>query len=295
MANRTSRTAEFQAAFRAVETVRRPARSRLFEDPFALAFLTPETRRYVVGASLPLIGGLVRSIVERRSAGAMSSGIARTRLIDDWLREALGKGVRQVLLLGAGYDSRAGRLPELAACRIVELDLPATQAAKQAGLLRLLPTLPDNVLYLPADLTQEGLDEAWGRADLLPDEPVFVLWEGVAHYLGDAAVDATLRTLSRLCPDGSLLAFTYLHRGLLDGTRAFERAHIPLRRVALGNEPWIWGMDPARMPSYLDERGFHLLADLGADDYRRKYWGEEARRYRGFGFYHTALALVKRP
>ncbi|RJQ09901.1 MAG: SAM-dependent methyltransferase [Dehalococcoidia bacterium] len=311
-----SRTAEYAAAFRALETVRRPAKARLFEDPFAAAFLGPEILRYVRLAAMPILGGLVRSHVEWKSAGAMSSGIARTRLIDDWLREALHEGLRRVVLLGAGYDCRAQRLPELADRRVVEIDHPATQAAKKERLQAILGALPGNVTYLPADLTKQNLEDVWnhdgaqlnsashvsnGWSTVQPcsiagpsgDEPVFVLWEGVTHYLGEAAVDATLRALSRLCPPGSRLAFTYLHRGLLDGSLSFKRAQVARDRVAQGGEPWIWGMDPARLPEYLAERGFQLRKDLGADEYRALYWDAAARRLQGFGFYHVAMAGVK--
>jgi len=285
-----SHTAEFQAGFRAIEAVRRPANLRLFNDPFSIAFLSAEPLCYVKLASIPFFGDFVRSIVEWRSAGAMSSGIARTRLIDDWLLDALKRGVSQIVLLGAGYDCRAYRLSELSGCHIVEIDHPATQAAKKEHLQDLLGSLPPNVTYISADLTEERLEEVFGRNGLKCDTPLFILWEGVAHYLEESAVDATIRSLSSICVTGSILAFTYLHCGLLDGSLTFERAHVAQASVARGSEPWIWGIDPARLPDYLAERGFKLRQDIGAEDYRKMYWRDEARRYRGFGFYHAALA-----
>jgi methyltransferase (TIGR00027 family) len=285
-----SATARYQAAFRALESVRRPAGRRLFQDPFAAGFLNPELKRYVRLAALPLIGERVRAIAEWRSGGAMSSGIARTRLIDDHLREAVLAGVGQVLLLGAGYDCRAQRMPELSPLRVVEMDLSSTQAAKKLILARMAGGLPGNVAYLQADLMKDELAGAWSLSGLDGAAPVFVIWEGVAHYLGGAAVDRTLRALAALLAPGSLLAFTYIHAGLLDGTVRFARAEVPKRRVLDAGEPWIWGMDPARMPGYLRERGFELLQDLGADEYRFRFWGSAACRLKGFAFYRVALA-----
>ncbi len=287
-----SRTAEYAAAFRALEMVRQPVGKRLFEDRFAVAFLGPEIGRYVRLASLPVLSGLVRSYIEWKSAGAMSSGIVRTRLIDDWLHDSVRGGVRQVVLLGAGYDCRAARLPELLECRVVEIDHPATQSFKMERLKAFPGTRPDNVTYLAADLTVQNLTDVWNTAGLTQDAPVFVIWEGVTHYLGEAAVDAVLCALAKLCVPGSLLAFTYLHRGLLDGSMAFPRAQVAREHVAKSGEPWIWGMDPARLPADLSERGFQLQKDLGAEEYRRMYWGNAARRLQGFGFYHVALARV---
>jgi len=290
---KASRTAEYAAGFRAIESVRRPAASRLFEDPFAVHFIAPDLQRIVRWAAIPVLGGLVRWYVDRLSPGAMTSGIARTRLIDDLLGTAVHEGFRRVMILGAGYDARAHRMPELACCRVVEVDHPATLASKQERLRGLLPGQPGHVAYVGADLTGRDLRDVWKEAGLGSDERTFILWEGVTHYLGEAAVDAVLRALSEMAAPGSRLLFTYLHGGLLDGSVTFEMAHIPMKRVASEGEPWIWGMRPDRLPDYLARRGFGLLSDVGADEYRVRYWGERGRRMRGFAFYRVALTVVR--
>jgi methyltransferase (TIGR00027 family) len=288
-----STTAKFQATFRALESVRWPAGRRLFTDRFSVELIDPEFRGYVKWAALPLVGELVRYYATLKSYGAITSGIARTRLIDDHIKEAVRSGVSQVVLLGAGYDYRALRMPELHDLHVVEMDHPATQVLKKKNVARLTGTLPENINYLETDLTREELSAAWGRSGLDGGKPAIVIWEGVAHYLGEAAVDRTIRTLSTVLAPGSLLAFTYIHSGLLDGSIHFKWAERAMKRVAGEDEPWIWGMDPARMPAYLAERGFELKEDLGADDYRARYWGPEGRRMNGFGFYRVALAKVK--
>jgi len=285
-----SRTAQYAAAFRALETVRRPKRARLFEDRFAAHFLAPPLRRVLWWAGLPLAGALVRGIVDRRWPGAMTSGIARTRLIDDLLLDAVREGIGQVVILGAGFDCRACRLPELAVCRIVEVDHPATQALKRKGLARILGATPDHVAFAAVDLRERDLHEVLETEKLDRDRHAFVLWEGVTHYLGETAVDATLRALAVVLAPGSRLLFTYLHGGLLDGSVEFDGAHVSKERVSGDGEPWIWGMDPARMPEYLAERGFRLLEDDGATEYRARYWGDRGRAMRGFAFYRVALA-----
>lgn len=289
-----STTAKFQATFRALESVRWPAGRRLFTDPFAVELIDPAFRGWVWWAALPLVGELVRWYAVWKSYGAITSGIARTRLIDDHLREAMRAGVGQILLLGAGYDYRALRMPELRGLRVVEMDHPATQAPKKRNVVRMTGALPGHVEYLETDLTREELADAWHRSGLDSGRSTFVIWEGVAHYLGEAAVDRTIRTLASLLAPGSRLSFTYVHRGLLDGTLRFQWAEKAMRRVASEDEPWIWGMDPAQMPAYLAERGFALVEDLGADEYRAKYWGPGARSLKGFGFYRVALASVGR-
>ena len=136
---RPSRTAEQNAAFRAAES-RRPPGVRQLNDPYAALLLPTGLRILVWASSVPIVGGGLYWFVETRWPGARSSIIARTRLIDDWLSDAMGAGVEQVVLLGAGFDSRAWRLAALADARVFEVGHPATSAAKRSRLGVSVPT-----------------------------------------------------------------------------------------------------------------------------------------------------------
>jgi hypothetical protein len=74
---------------------------------------------------------------------------------------------------------------------------------------------------------------------------------------------------------------------------SFEGAAAILRAVRRSGEPWTFGMHPDTVAHYLEQRGLHLLADLGADEYRCKVIGPTARQVRGYGFYHAALAEIR--
>jgi methyltransferase (TIGR00027 family) len=110
-------TAEVMALFRALESAR-PAADRLFEDPFAPLFLRPSLRSVLRLSQRPAARRLILRFLDSRWPGARSSGVARTRLIDDWLRAALADGAAQVVILGAGFDCRAYRLPEVRRARV---------------------------------------------------------------------------------------------------------------------------------------------------------------------------------
>jgi methyltransferase (TIGR00027 family) len=287
---RASRTAEFMALFRALESCRRPRGERLFEDPLAVAFLRPPLRLAVLLAQVPLLGRIVPWFIDSRWPGARSSGVARTRLIDDLLVAALGEGVDQVVLLGAGFDCRAHRLPGIERTRVFEIDRPATLRAKQARLRRRLPRLPDHVVFVEADLEDQDLESALRVAGFSPIARSFFVWEGVTNYLTADAVDATLRRVAAVATPGSRLLFTYVHGGLLDGSITFpggRRLSRTLRRIG---EPWTFGLDPAEVSGFLAQRGFRLLEDWGAADYRARYLGRGADRLRGYEFYRAALA-----
>src|SRR5215472_5637038 len=120
-----SRTAEFMALFRALESTS-PAEQRLFTDAFAQRFLRPSLRLLVWVARLRPLGVLAKLLLDWRWPGARTSGIARTRFIDDALLSALHEGFEQVVILGAGFDARAYRLPDMEKIRVFEVDHPDT-------------------------------------------------------------------------------------------------------------------------------------------------------------------------
>jgi len=102
----SSRTAEYVAFFRACESVQ-PKSKRLFFDPFAKHFIRRSLRAAVWFSRIPLLGALVPWYADRRLPGARTSAIARTRWIDDATCQALHENIRQIVILGAGFDCRA--------------------------------------------------------------------------------------------------------------------------------------------------------------------------------------------
>ena len=277
---RTSRTAEAMALFRALETARPPG-VRLFADPLAAGFLPPGLRLLARAAALPGLGALLRRYLERRFPGALSSGVARTRLIDDWASAHIASGARQIVLLGAGFDARAWRLAAFAGLPVFEVDHPATAAEKRRRL-----AAAGRVVSVTLDFDRETLPEALARAGFDPQQPTLAIWEGVTNYLSADAVAAIIDWAGRLAA-GSAVIFTYVDRSVLSDPGRFFGAARVLREVAATGEPWIFGFDPARLPRYLDERGLRLLEDLGADQYRARCFGAAAATMRGYQFYRA--------
>jgi methyltransferase (TIGR00027 family) len=108
-------------------------------------------------AVIPGGARFIRSYIDRWCPGVRSSVVARTRLIDDLITTALESDIAQLVILGAGFDSRAYRMSRLAAIDLFEVDHPDTQAAKHTALNRLLPSPPKHVRFVPIDFTQNDL------------------------------------------------------------------------------------------------------------------------------------------
>jgi methyltransferase (TIGR00027 family) len=287
-ADNSSETAEYMALFRALES-KRSSRMRLFSDPLATDFLRPSLKRAALLARFP--GGLtlVEKIADRRIPGARTSAIARTRLIDDLLAEGVGNDLCQIVILGAGFDCRAYRLPSLSSRDVYEVDHPLTLDRKRSQLKKRFGKLPSNLHYVPIDFNRESLGSTLQQAGLKDSAKTVFLWEGVTNYLTAEAVASVLRYVAAF-PSGSRLIFTYVHSGALDGTVNFYGAERLLADVAELHEPWTFGMDPDEVSRYLQERGLRLMVDMGASEYRKRYFGSASEDMRGYEFYHVAMA-----
>lgn len=288
MTGRGSQTAEVMALFRALETLE-SSRDPLFADPYAERFLRPAGRLLLLLARLKPIHRHIVRVIDRKWPGARTSAVARTRLVDDLLRDALNNGVHQVLILGAGFDARAYRIPGIATAHVFEVDHPLTQALK-IRLIGRANVQSGAVTHAPIDFTSQTVDDVLRGSDFDINVRSFVLWEGVTNYLTEAAVNTTLRAIAASMPAESELFFTYVHHGILDGSLQCDGAAEILERVRQAGEPWTCGFDPSEMPAYLLARGFTLVEDLSADEYRARYFGDAARAMKGYSFYRAVVA-----
>jgi methyltransferase (TIGR00027 family) len=288
MKNQSSLTAEYMALFRALESSR-PTDARLFNDPYAGLFL----HGWRKGAcSLAKIGPgrkLIENLLDRNAPGARAAGIARTQWIDKEAAQAL-RVVPQLVQLGAGFDSRAFRLPEAEHVTTFELDFPDTSRAKQAALRQAFGGLPSRVRFVEIDFNRQSLTDALAHAGFVPALPACFIWEGVTNYLTAEAVDGALRQIAQAAP-GSIVLFTYIHRDVLDRPARFFGAAKTVARLQSYAEPWTFGLHPEELGDYLASRGLQLVEDLSAAEVWQRA-GRPAADTCGYEFYRLASARV---
>ncbi len=283
-AGQPSRTADQNALFRALES-RRPARVRIADDPLAVRFLSPEFRLLAEAARLPPARRLLEMVIDHRWPCARLGVVTRTRLIDQVVLRELGE-VRQVLILGAGFDTRAWRLPGMDRVRVFELDHPATQAAKQRALRHSGRPAAD-VTFVPIVFGADDPARALAASGFAAGARTLVLWEGVTNYLDRQAVDATFGLLASMLGPGSLVLFTYVNAAILDGSAVFAGAQTTMRAVRRVGEPFTFGFVPSQLPAYLAARGFELLADERVSDAARRFY-PAGRCPAAPAYYHVA-------
>ena len=270
-----------------------PEKQRLFDDPYALSLLPAGWQILLRLAYLPGLRQVLLSLRERRMPGSLGAILCRTRYIDDVLKRSLAAGLEQVAILGAGFDSRAYRIDGMDQVHVFEIDLPGSIAMKQKRLGKVLGRLPKFVTYIGLDFDHQSLGAALREAGFRPDRTTLFIWEGVTQYLTAEAVDDTLRTVASSAAQGSAIVFTYVRRGLIDGSERPEWFQ-PLLSIAsrLGS-PMVFGLKPDDLEPYLVERGFELCEDVGAADYQRRYLQPLGRQLNVFDGERAAYAAVQ--
>jgi methyltransferase (TIGR00027 family) len=198
--------------------------------------------------------------------------ILRARYAEDVLAEAVARGVRQYVIVGAGMDSFALRRPTFAAeLEIFEIDHPATQEFKMRRLANCGIAPPPGLRFVPADLTEIPLDAALAGSSFRADRQAVFAWLGVTPYLTRSANLGTLRAIASCAAPGSELVFTYLDErifetgpesGAMQGARA---------ALASAGEPWVSGFHPDRLGDDLRSTGFELVANLGPEELHVRY------------------------
>ena len=202
---------------------------------------------------------------------------ARTTFFDAALERHLGR-IEQFVILGAGWDTRAYRLPPGARVGVFEIDAPKTQALKRATLARAgLDT--DRVTFVATDFLKEDWFEKLVQAGFAPDRPCFFLWEGVTMYLDRPSVERTLRTIAGTAP-GSVVAFDYFSTQLIEGRTPGMRYVTAVIKAT--SEPFRFGIEstpPAR------ERVAAFLAGCGLTlEDQRNFGSESEHRHAQAGF-----------
>lgn len=241
---------------------------------------------------LPVIHNRVGKFIQQKIPGAYTSGLARTKYIDDLLERAIHQGAQQAIILGAGFDTRALRLDVLKNIPVTEIDHPDMAALKMHTLQKTDGKLPANVRYLQIDFNNQSLENLLQDNQTDYSIPAVIIWEGVTNYLSKNAVDATFAVLKNFCA-GSSVIFTYVNNKVLGQPSSFHGAEKLLNDLKAIEESWTFGFDPADLPAYLLQYGYHLLEDKGAAGYRQMYTPERAAFNSGYEFYRVAVAQKK--
>lgn len=263
---RPSRTALGAARHRAAHQVLE--RGRIFADPLALRILGADADEAVRAAERQPSRRLLRLFIAVRS-----------RFAEDAFAAASARGVRQLVILGAGLDTYAYRLEPVDGLRVFEVDHPATQAWKRERLAEAAIAIPASLSFVPVDFERESLAERLVAGGLDPARPAFFIWLGVVPYLSEAAVSGTLTFIAGMS-GGAHVVFDYANPPAARVREAeYTAAHADLAaRVAAAGEAFQSYFDTAALHARLRSLGFREIEDLGPTLIGERYFGKRAAR-----------------
>jgi methyltransferase (TIGR00027 family) len=254
-----SDTARGAAAYRAIHQTLEGG--TIFSDPFAAKILDDETRaRLEETAADPALRPMRLFIA------------ARSRFSEDTLAACVARGVRQIVVLGAGLDTFSLRNPHAAqGVRVFEVDYPATQDWKRERLKQAGLGVPSSLTFAPIDFERQSLADGLNAAGFQADRPAFFQWLGVVPYLTADAISATLDFIAGV--PQSEVVFDYAEPFENYPAERRENVMEVAARAASRGEPWLSQFDPVELSKMLRNKGFGIVEDLGLAEITDRFYG----------------------
>jgi len=300
-ASRTSLGAAFMRGYHALYD-----NSKIFDDPLAYSLLTKEERSLIARRLIEMLQSVdpsgaatcpdETSALERvlQLLASAATVLSRARYAEEALAKAVGQGVRQYVILGAGMDTFAFRCRDmLERLQVFEIDHPATQAFKRDRIAGLGWEIPARLHLVSVDFTKEDLDKILKRPPYDPLALTFFSWLGVTYYLSRDTVFDTLNAVARISPRGSMVVFDYLDPNVYSTGKAAERVKAVMDSLQSLGEPLKTGFDPSTLDCDLARIGLALQENLTPSDIQQRYFEGRTDGYRASQHIHFALAAVK--
>jgi methyltransferase (TIGR00027 family) len=271
---------------RALEA-QKPENERICYDPYAQT-LIPKS---ILNSLFKLI--IDSSLYDRMAPGAKAFIVGRERYIDDFLKASLAEGLDQVVILGAGFDTRAYRIAGIEKTRVFEIDHPATQEVKLERLKKVIDPLPDYITFIPVDFNTQRLGERLLESGYNEQSKTLFIWQGVTYFLTTEGVDTTLAFIANHSGPGSAVIFDYFYNETLHDT---HRADVKAmqRTAQLVGEAYMFGVDQGQIESFLTQRGYRDIRNTDLEDIKKLYFtGPNAGRVMATGIAIVSASVNK--
>ncbi|SHK80034.1 methyltransferase, TIGR00027 family [Chitinophaga jiangningensis] len=282
----------FMALSRAIESTA-PVHKRLLYDPFAAAFLSPLFQKVIACCHYGPLRKITTTILQLRWPGAYTAAVARTRLIDDMIHDAVNnQGINQVIIINARLDTRAHRLKTSIPVQYVEVDLKESQLQKQEILFNVIPEQVTSIDYVPVDIHTQRLSSEMITHLQREYYKTLFLWEGVTSSLKAKEIDEFFEYVTRY-PAGTQIILTYLHKAAVENPDNFRGFRAVSRTLGRKGEHFNFGVYPDTWASIFNARNMQVNYDGGASDYRRQYYKEAAKHMKGYEYFRVVRAALK--
>jgi len=239
-------------------------------DYLAEKFLSPEfwffgllTKDYV----------RTKQFIEAYGINAYYMANAMTWHIDGILQSMAANAVKQVVHIGAGFDSRPYRFGEtMHDVQFFEVDQPATLNQKTRMVKAIFGELPDNVTYIPFDYRSKPVFDVLTRAGYDQRLKSLFVWEATTVLTDRTIVDNTLQSIARRSAFGSEVVFDYVPDAVVNGDFSkYPGARYEVVQCRVKGEPWKFGIAEGQTVDFMARRGLRVISDLGTKDLAGRY------------------------
>ena len=222
---------------------------------------------------------MFREIFKRKfiPSGMYEYLIARTKYIDAVFENAAENGIKQILIFGAGYDSRGIRFyNKEKEIRVFELDAPETQKAKVRLLKKRGILFDRNLVFIPIDFNKESLRDKLIESGFDRNKKSLFILEGLTMYLDSEAVGSTLKIIDEFSAAGSEIIFDYIYLSVLNRQNALYGEKEIYSTAKSANEEWSFGIEKGGLKLFLEAYHFSVVEDLSPVDLQNKYFNDDS-------------------
>ena len=258
--SKTSRTAEFTCLIRAQSNSEKRAQYKS-DDYLSLVIMNSFSKLLI---RIPP----VRSFFLKRiyPSGMYEYVISRTKLIDFEFKKALQDGVEQILIFGAGFDSRGIRFQDISkTARVFEMDVPVTQTAKIKRYKEKGIKIPENLIFVSIDFDRQSIPERLAESGFEKNRKSLFILEGLTMYLQPESVDKTFRIIQDFAGAGSRVVFDHIYSSVLRKENLYEGEKELYRSVSKNNEGLCFGIEKGSINEFLSGYDFKALSILNSN------------------------------
>ena len=214
--------------------------------------------------------------IRMQPAGMYEYVIARTKFIDMEFQKAMREGVEQVLIFGAGFDSRSIRFRQISGnARIFELDVPVTQNAKIKRYKEKGINIPENLTFIPIDFDRESIPEKLLESGFKKGMKSLFILEGLTMYLQPSSVEETFKIIQEFAGGGSKVVFDHIYASVLRGENLYEGEKELCRSVSGSNEGFCFGIEKGTTNEFLSSYGFDALRIIDSNALEDMFFKDE--------------------
>lgn len=268
MAETVASTAYGPMVLTALERTLLPSQ-RIIDDLLAYRMLPSGMKLMVQACHFKPVRQLFVGLMEKSMPGLLAGFVSRKRYINDKMLESLNIGIEAVVILGAGLDTLAYRIPQLASVKVYEVDLPENIHYKERQLKALFGAVPAHVTLVSINFEDQNLNDVLQQAGYSFDYKTAFVWEAVTQYLSESAVRETFQALAK-AKSGSRLLFTYVLQEFIDGTNTFGLESL-YQRFRIKSDLWKFGLHPEAVGNFIADYGWRVLEQVGANEYSSRY------------------------